>query len=480
MEFLTYLSSLGQTPFTEAVAKAYTTLFEGFTQATNELGRYLKSPENETNLQLVPDTQRIVRNEWLVHWTHYDKARSILRDGFRVGTNIDELCIGHLGSSMEEDETAERFQDGEFELGYNDNRYGFAYLLDDMSDNFQHTDVSDYYGDVGIVFRGSGWRPYHAGDAQFQVIFDVDEVKECFLLVPGDYAGETGDRVTSIVPCDERHRLMRNMGNFWHVLGRYRDGRPEVLFGDRSRDDSLITCAKWILERGDLNKDRMFRVGQAIPEHALTEGMTPGNLELVKYFRGFDPSGDEYSDADEDVFEEHRPHFDRWVVHSSDNAQEIYGQGFQYGADTGNLAYTDRHGKGKYAFATPIENARPPLIPESGQGITARLPYCDTIDLGGSIVFRTAGVTAYHRDDREHEVVFDRESPEGCFWIRNIHYNAWKTDTVDDFMDHLPVDAYEVIGENPGRPLCKGTYRRCIQWCRDNGDAYAHMMKRWK
>ena len=214
---------------------------------------------------------------------------------------------------------------------------------------------------------------------------------------------------------------------------------------------------------------------------AIFEGMTPDNIELVKYFRGFDPSDDEYSDADEDVFGEHRPHFDRWVVHSSDHAQEIYGQGFQYGADTGNLAYyTDRHGKGKYAFATPIENARPPLIPETGQGITARLPYCNTIDLGGSIVFKTSGVTAYHRGDREHEVVFDRESPEGCFWIRNIHYNAWKTDTVDDFMDHLPVDAYEVIGENPGRPLCKGTYRRCIQWCRDNGDAYAHMMKRWK
>ena len=95
-------------------------------------------------------------------------------------------------------------------------------------------------------------------------------------------------------------------------------------------------------------------------------------------------------------------------------------------------------------------------------------------------MFRTSGVTAYHRDDREDEVVFDRESPEGCFWIRNIHYNAWKTDTVDDFMDHLPVDAYEVIGENPGRPLCKGTYSRCLRWCRENGDAYSHMMKRWK
>lgn len=240
--------------------------------------------------------------------------------------------------------------------------------------------------------------------------------------------------------------------------------------------------AERLQEYGGREKTKQAPGDNALQEgiYSLTEGMTPGNLELAKYFRGLDPSGDEYSDADEDVFEEHRPHFDRWVVHSSDNAQEIYGQGFQYGADTGNLAYTDRHSKGKYAFATPIENAVPPMIPTSGQGITARLPYCNTIDLGGSIVFRTSGVTAYHRDDRENEVVFDRESPEGCFWIRNIHYNAWKTDTVDDFRDHLPVDAYEVIGENPGRPLCKGTYRRCIRWCRDNGDAYSHMMKRWK
>lgn len=215
-------------------------------------------------------------------------------------------------------------------------------------------------------------------------------------------------------------------------------------------------------------------------EKALVEGMTPKNIELTRYFRGLTPSDKMYSDADDDVFEESKPHFDRWVVHSSDNAQEIYEQGFRYGGHIGQLAYTDSYDNGNYAFATPIEEARPPMIPETGQGITARLPYCDSIDIGGSIVFKTSGVTTYHNGDQENEVIFDRESPDGCFWIRNIHYNAWRNDTVDDFMDHKIVDSYEVVGANPKRPLCKGSYRRCLQWCKDNGDTYSHMMKRWK
>lgn len=210
---------------------------------------------------------------------------------------------------------------------------------------------------------------------------------------------------------------------------------------------------------------------------ALCESMTPGNQELVRYFRNLKPSSmqKDFSEMDGDVFTKHNPHFDRWVVHNTENAPEIYENGFQYGSEPGKLAYTDHYDSGRFAFATPLENATPPNFGENRP-----LPYCDTFDVGGSIVFKASGVTAFHKNDREDEVIFDKDSPEGCFWIRNVNHRAWENDTVDDESDHELVDRYEVIGKNPDRPLCTGTYDRCIRWCRDNGDAYAHMMKRWK
>ena len=49
-------------------------MMESFTQATNELGKFLKSDENDSDLHLLEDSKRIVKNEWIVHWTHYDRV----------------------------------------------------------------------------------------------------------------------------------------------------------------------------------------------------------------------------------------------------------------------------------------------------------------------------------------------------------------------------------------------------------------------
>lgn len=226
---------------------------------------------------------------------------------------------------------------------------------------------------------------------------------------------------------------------------------------------------------------------QAPGGNALQEGMTPGNLDLVRYFRNLDIEGD-MNDApkgfrDEETFWEPRPHFDRWIVHNTQAADRIYEEGFRYGMKIGRLAnswgsYSSNPREkisGTVAFGTPLEDAKP-LEDDCLWG-------SDWIDCGGSIVCKVSGVTAYHRDDKDEQVMFDIRSPEGCFWIRNT---GFKSRYIDPFhIEHdsddtgIP-DSYEVIGKNPDRPLCTGTYDRCIRWCRDNGDAYAHMMKRWK
>jgi hypothetical protein len=215
--------------------------------------------------------------------------------------------------------------------------------------------------------------------------------------------------------------------------------------------------------------------------------MTPGNLDLVRYFRNLDIEGDKddkpKSFRDEENFWEPKPHFDRWIVHNTDAADRIYDEGFRYGMHIGQLAnswgsYNDNPREkysGTVAFGTPIEEAKP----LDGKGIMGT----DWKDCGGSIVCKVSGVTAYHRFDGDEQVMFDIHSPEGCFWIRNTGFKSrfidrWTKD--EDSDDEGIEDSYEVIGKNPDHPLCTGTYDRCIQWCRDNGDAYAHMMKRWK
>ena len=241
--------------------------------------------------------------------------------------------------------------------------------------------------------------------------------------------------------------------------------------------EDYLTCHSFIesvcAELGCRELARPLREGFSV----LCESMTPGNLELARYFRNLKPSRTpkDFSEMDGDVFTRSNPHFDRWVVHNTENALDIYENGFQYGSEPGKLAYTDRYDSGRFAFATPLENATPPDFDKN-----RRLRYCETFDVGGSIVFKASGVTAFHKDDREDEVIFDKDSPESCFWIRNVNHRAWASATVDDDGDHELVDRYEVVGNNPDRPLCTGTYDRCIRWCRDNGDAYAHMMKRWK
>ena len=221
---------------------------------------------------------------------------------------------------------------------------------------------------------------------------------------------------------------------------------------------------------------------------AICEGITPGTLDLVRYFRNLDIEGEEddspLSFRDEENFWDPRPHFDRWIVHNTQAADRIYEEGFRRGMHIGKLANTwgsydkpsDKMG-GTVAFGTPIEDAKP--LDDD----TDLLWGSNWIDCGGSIVCKVSGVTAYHREDQEDQVMFDINSPKGCFWIRNTGFKSrykgmFQMD--NDSEDSGVPDSYEVIGKNPNRPLCTGTYDRCIQWCRDNGDAYAHMMKQWK
>ena len=98
------------------------------------------------------DFNRIVKNEWCIHFTK--DAESIAKYGFTGGTpDIDHLAYTNAGQ--------EKPSKG----------YDFAFLIDDRSVDYNE------YGDEAVIFRTSGIEIYHYGDNQNQVIFWGPNVK---------------------------------------------------------------------------------------------------------------------------------------------------------------------------------------------------------------------------------------------------------------------------------------------------------------
>jgi len=150
-----------------------------------------------------------------------------------------------------------------------------------------------------------------------------------------------------------------------------------------------------------------------------------------------------------------------WLVHNSDHAEDIYGEGFMVGNRMGYLAYTKREtaDDGKYAFAFRIDDT-----PDPGK---SGLKYTSG---GASIVFVGTGNVAEHLGDTESQVIFDIDEPAGCFLVK---------------FDGMPGEDFReaewaVYGKNPGRPLVSGKpYRECLAWIKENGMQYRGQMKEW-
>lgn len=214
---------------------------------------------------------------------------------------------------------------------------------------------------------------------------------------------------------------------------------------------------------------------------------SPHNKDLADYFHKVQgkPSRIKHDseaillDDDAEVFQDTEPVLDILCVHGSDHAEEIYGHGFTCGTEPGKLAYTGgADTRGTYAFGTPVRDAlRYGMWSPPWDGAPNAIPYCESIDEGGAIVFFTDGIRAYHRGDGENEVIFRKDAPDGCLWIRNVNYDTWKNGTIDDEDDHRISDQYQVVGQEPNRILFAGKYLECLEWCYRN--ARKAPMKLW-
>lgn len=189
----------------------------------------------------------------------------------------------------------------------------------------------------------------------------------------------------------------------------------------------------------DLDENDTYRILEAVPQYA------------VEHIR----NSDEYLNSDYSAMTFNHTVVNQWLVHNTDHAWDIWSDGFMYGNDVGQLAYSNAgstQGKefGEYLFAFPIDDAPSPS-------------YRDGLKYGkASVVFVGTGNEFFHYGDDENQVIFDRRQPSGCFVVD-------KEDEV-----------WNVYGKDMYRPLISSEYDRCLEWIKKNGADYAGQMKMWK
>ena len=125
----------------------------------------VSSSEYELPSWLFMDFNRVVKNEWCIHFGA--DSESIAREGFTGGTEEIEH-LAYTGAGQEKHGAG----------------YDFAFPLGEKDIDFNE------YGDEAVIFQTSGIEIYHHGDTQNQVIFWGPYAKN---FIPIKYDSEIGD-----------------------------------------------------------------------------------------------------------------------------------------------------------------------------------------------------------------------------------------------------------------------------------------------
>lgn len=233
----------------------------------------------------------------------------------------------------------------------------------------------------------------------------------------------------------ENPYLIRHMVENWESEGEF----PEIC--EKYRDDDDFYC---------------------MDENDVKELMELDPEMFARVIR----NSDEFEQNDYRVLDFNHTVVNGWLVHNSDNAWDIWREGFQYGNDMGHLAYTNAgstSGKdlGDYLFAFPIDEAPSPTY----RGLHNGLKYGEA-----SIVFIGTGNEFFHCGDNEKQVIFDRREPKGCFLVAE-----------QEIPDKDGYSTYWcVIGNNKYHPLYHSEeYEDCLNWISNNGNRYINSMSMW-
>lgn len=155
---------------------------------------------------LLVDYVRLVKNEWLVHFTK--NPRLILRSGFTKGVSD----ITRLGLTTHLEKTGPGFN--------------FAYLASEAPS--KEAEATSQYGGQAVMFRASGVRTFHKGAEEEQTIFLGSTAKDIVQLSNT----ETG----------------------WQVLD---NNLTPVFKSNKTGSEGLKRCVDWVEKNFDQYKNKM-------------------------------------------------------------------------------------------------------------------------------------------------------------------------------------------------------------------------------
>lgn len=187
-----------------------------------------------SNLAVAPGAKNaVVRNKWLMHETSLEAGLNIIRTGFDRGSSF-----GHLAWT---DRNNNQYRGD----------YLFAHDVDDMLTHDANYDNGRtcrmrLYGYFMLVFRASGYKVYHYGDDDMQVLFDYHEPKAFFFVLRSDDAEK----------CNLPFKKVSESDLTNSVYGRGKNGSPVILYTNPNAEN----CLKWILAHGDDYRNMMFAV----------------------------------------------------------------------------------------------------------------------------------------------------------------------------------------------------------------------------
>lgn len=283
--------------------------------------------------------KRVVRNQWLVHGTTTESAINIAKNGFDRGNKIGMLAYNKSepANGQKHDYTGD---------------YMFAF---DASDDMSGYDLTNYvdinrYGDALVVFKGSGYKVFHEGDDEYQVIFDYHEPTGCFLVLSTQQAKASGFPVRK--PADNVVKIYNVQ-----VYGQ-KDGSFVPLYAaceDRE-------CVQWIVDNGDQYGRYMFRWNKPVTESVdCADAQVPSDDYIEQVLRHTQYGGSGYPEYEEPNFAD-RVEYTKNVIKSLKFPLRVWralkvnpGNKLRLGADVGkhwtyNKDMFNGH-KGEYEFS---------------------------------------------------------------------------------------------------------------------------------
>lgn len=199
-----------------------------------------KMNEDQSYMSMNPDPKKkLVMNKWLFHGTEPKSGVNIALHGFDRGNRMGDLAYNN---SKGENGQAHNYTGD----------YLFAFDADDITND--RNDVENghvyrvgKYGSAIIMFKGSGYKIYHQGDAENQVIFDYHEPKGCFLIMKKNEAKRES--------LPEKQSNRDKWAEDYQVLGQGKDGKPKILYAG----DGAKPCIAWVKNNGDAYAKYMFK-----------------------------------------------------------------------------------------------------------------------------------------------------------------------------------------------------------------------------